>query len=134
MVFIVFIFRGKNVIISHPYLKSFDGLQLLSPNSLARRLLPFVIQPPPISPATFPPVTLCSNAGDHLPCLQGTLLTPGVYSLCFHCLNALSPDSPFSSKEQLRCHFTCKNCPVGISCFLNASVALHPFPCMRLIV
>lgn len=74
----VFIFRGKNAIIAHLYLKSFDGLQLLSPTPKQGRR-PFVTQ-------SHPSFQAHSLLGPLLQCV-GSLAVPAWLahdSLCLH--------------------------------------------------
>lgn len=121
----------KNAIIAHLYLKSFDGLQLLSPTPTQGG---WPLWPHPIHPSNLAPSpALCSGVLGHWPCLRGLLMTLRVFTLCFCCLNPLSSYSSSSFKDKLKGDFVCSrhkydHCPVELHCFLHTSMWSYPLP------
>lgn len=129
------LFLGGKVIISHPYLKSFDG----GSNCLAQLLSKAGAL---CIPAAGPLSALAPSQNPLLRCVLdhgAALLRTAHDPRCWHPLFLL-PGLPFSlvflffpgpaPMPLLVSHHKCDDCPVSIHLFLNASMSLPPFVCM----
>lgn len=129
----VFIFRRKNVIISHLYLKSSEELQLLSPTPEQGRhpLWPSSPLSLWLAPSWNPlhwcagPVAMPRWTAHDLQCWHPLFLLPRHPCFSFF----LFFQGPAQTPLQVSCH-KCNNCPVSTYFLLHASRSLNLFLCI----